>query len=89
MISERIKSARRMSGLSQRALAAKIGVSAMAISKYERGIITPGSCRLIAISKALGRSVEYFLRPVTVRVLEPEYIEGCPNRKWLKSKDAT
>ena len=51
---ERIKQARKARGLSQRGLAALIGVSAMAISKWERGTLFPGSQRLIALAEALG-----------------------------------
>ena len=38
----RIKMARTAAGLSLRALAGKVGVSAMAISKYENGKDIPG-----------------------------------------------
>ena len=41
MIGERIKQARKASGLPMRALAEKAGISAMAISKFERGDTTP------------------------------------------------
>jgi transcriptional regulator with XRE-family HTH domain len=66
MIGERIKIARRAAGLSQRALAKAVGVSAMAISKYERELDTPGSDVLLRLAQALGVKTEYFLRPTTV-----------------------
>jgi Zn-dependent peptidase ImmA (M78 family)/DNA-binding XRE family transcriptional regulator len=62
-IGERLKMSRRMSGLSQRELAEKTGVSATAISKYERGIITPGSGVLLKLCDILGIKPEYLLRP--------------------------
>ena len=40
-IGERLKMARQMAGMSQRDLAEAAGVSAMAISKYERDLMTP------------------------------------------------
>lgn len=62
MIGSRIERARNAAGLSQRALAEQVGLSAMAISKYERDEVTPGSDVLLRLSKALGVRVEYFFR---------------------------
>ncbi|KUG19205.1 MAG: XRE family transcriptional regulator [Methanomicrobiaceae archaeon] len=67
-IAERLKMARQMRGLSQRELAGRAGVSANAISKYERGINIPGSGVLIRLSKALDVKIEYFLRPKTYHI---------------------
>lgn len=62
-LGERIRAARRMAGLNQRALAEKVGVSAMAISKYENGKMAPGSDVLLRLADALNVPVEFFLRP--------------------------
>ena len=62
MIGERIKQARDSVLLSQRGLAARVGVSAMAISKYENGHSLPSSRVLVALSDVLGVSTDYFLR---------------------------
>ncbi len=72
-LGERLKSCRRHAGLSLRALADQVGVSAQAISKYERNLDVPGSAVLLRLSKALGVSVEYLLRPVTVTLTKPAY----------------
>ncbi len=72
-IGERIKIARRAAGLSQRALAATVDVSAMAISKYERQLDIPSSGVLLHLAQALNVKTEYFLRPVTVTVTAPSY----------------
>jgi len=72
-IGERIKIARRAAGLSQRALAEAVGVSAMAISKYERELDVPSSDVLLRLAQALNVKTEYFLRPVTVTVTAPSY----------------
>lgn len=72
-IGERIKAARRRTGLGQRELAQAAGVSAMAISKYERGLDTPGSAVLLRLAKALDVKTEYFVRPVTVTLITPAY----------------
>ena len=73
MIGERIKQARTAAVLSLRELAEKVGVSAMAISKYETGKSTPSSGVLLSLSKALGVPVEYFLRTERVELEEVEY----------------
>jgi Zn-dependent peptidase ImmA (M78 family)/transcriptional regulator with XRE-family HTH domain len=83
VIGERIKQGRRMAGLSQRALAEKVGVSAQAISKYERGLDHPGSKVLIQLSKALNLSVEFFLRPRSLTRIEPRFRK----RKALSAKN--
>ncbi len=72
-IGERIKVARRAAGLSQRKLAEAVDVSAMAISKYERGLDVPSSAVLLRLAQALGVKTEYFLRPLTVAVAAPSY----------------
>jgi len=75
MLGNRINQARQSAGLSLRALAEQAGMSAMAISKYERGEITPSSQALLGLAKALGVRVEYFFRQVQVE------IEGVSYRK--------
>jgi len=66
MIGERIYQARKAAGLSLRDLAEQVGVTAMAISKYERNESTPSSKVLLGLSKSLGVRVEYFFRQVSV-----------------------
>lgn len=73
VIGERLRIARRTAGLSQRALAEGVGVSAMAISKYERGLDVPSSAVLLRLAEALGVKTEYFLRPTTVTLTRPSY----------------
>jgi len=73
MIGERLRIARRAAGLSQRDLAEAAGVSAMAISKYERDLDTPSSGVLLRLAQALDVKTEYFLRPVTVTITAPSY----------------
>ena len=56
-IGERLKMARTMNGFSQRA-AGRAGVSATAISKYERGVMVPSSAVLLRLALRWVR-VEY------------------------------
>ena len=62
MLGDRIKRARIAAGLSQRRAAELVGLSAMAISKFERGTLTPNSKTLIALGRAFRVRVEYFFR---------------------------
>lgn len=73
MIGARIRQARLAAGFALRELAARCGVSAMAISKYERGAISPSSEVLLALSKALGVRIEYFFREHAVALKEVAY----------------
>lgn len=67
-IGQRIKQARKAKNTSLRNLAKKAGVSAMAISKYERDLDTPSSGVLLRLAKALDVSVDFLFRPNTVSV---------------------
>lgn len=73
MIGERIKQARQSAGLSLRALAEKAGVSAMAISKYERNEMTPGSDVLLRMAQTMNVRVEYFFRQADVHLEDVEF----------------
>lgn len=50
-----------------------MGVSATAISKFERGETTPRQSTLLRLAKALSVGVEYFFREVKVETLAPAY----------------
>jgi Zn-dependent peptidase ImmA (M78 family)/DNA-binding XRE family transcriptional regulator len=75
--------ARTAAGLSLRALAEKIGVSAMAISKYENGKDVPRSGVLIRMSEVLGVNMDYFFRTVEVNLSKPLY----RNHEFLPKKE--
>lgn len=68
----RIKAARLIRRMSQQALADAVGVSKMAISKYERGLINPSSKMLIAIAAATDFQMSFFLRrpaPIEIELI--------------------
>ncbi len=73
MIGDRIKQARKASGMNLRDLAGKAGITAMAISKYENNQSTPSSGILLELAKALGVRTEYFFRRAKVELHEVEY----------------
>ncbi len=72
-VGERLEMARKMRGLSQQELGEQVGVSRMAISKYENEQNTPGSQNLLKLAQSLDIKVEYLLRPVEVHLSEPVF----------------
>lgn len=60
-ISQRIKEQRLLNGLSLEQLAEKVGVSHVAISRWENNIRTPNMYNIIALAKAFGVSNDYLL----------------------------
>ena len=75
MFSERLKLARKRSGLSLRALSSAMGgiVSAQAIGKYERAEIKPSSTVAIALATALEVPPSYLLSPSRVSLERVEF----------------
>lgn len=62
-LGERLKRARRAAGLSLREVAGAAGVSAQAVSKYERGLDVPSSGVLLQLARALGTNLDVLVRP--------------------------
>ena len=75
MFSERLKLARKRSGLSLRALSAAMGgiISAQAIGKYERAEMMPSSTVAIALADALDVPLTYLLSPSKVSLESVEF----------------
>jgi Zn-dependent peptidase ImmA (M78 family)/DNA-binding XRE family transcriptional regulator len=73
MLGARIKQARQAACLSLRELADLVGISAMAISKYERDEIKPSSDVLLRLAQALDVRTEYFFRQTTIEIEAAEY----------------
>ncbi len=60
-LAQRIADARREKGLTQKELADKVGVSAQAVSKWERAIACPDISILDELASAVGLSVSDLL----------------------------
>ena len=75
MFSERLKLARKRSGLSLRELSSSMNgmVSAQAIGKYERGEMMPSSSVAIALADALDVTTTYLLSPTVVSLESVEF----------------
>ena len=72
-IGERIKLARLNAGLSLQNVGDRLGLSKMAISKYETGAVVPRSGTLIALGKVLGVPTDFFFRSAQVSISPPVY----------------
>ena len=83
MLSEKIYTLRRKSGLSQEQLAEKIGVSRQAISKWEGGLSVPESEKLIAISEYFNVTLDYLLKEDADCIQKTEQNTG--NEQFFKS----
>lgn len=78
MLCDRLRLARKRSGLSLRGLAERlkrfgVEVSAQSIGKYERGEMKPGSDVLIALAGALDLAVDYFMSPLQAELAGLEF----------------
>ena len=58
-IGERIMALRKEKNISQTALAKRLNVSRQAVSKWEQGVSSPDTERLIQLAEILGTEVEY------------------------------
>ena len=61
-LSERLLFLREQRGLSQEALAAELGVSRQAVSKWETGAATPDLDKVLALSEYYGVSTDFLLK---------------------------
>jgi Zn-dependent peptidase ImmA (M78 family)/DNA-binding XRE family transcriptional regulator len=74
MINDRIRRARLLRGLSLEALALQLGnITKQALSKYEKGLSTPNSARLLQLAKVLEVSPEYFFRAEAIPLAPLEF----------------
>jgi len=75
IFARRLEQARRMRGLSLRALSEATGgkVSHNALHRYERGEMMPGDDVLIPLADALDRPLDFFFRPFSVKLTGVEF----------------
>jgi Zn-dependent peptidase ImmA (M78 family) len=91
MIGERLRIARRKSGLSLRDLATRMSdqVSHVAIGKYERDEMMPSSTMLVALAKALDVSLEFLAAPMEVSLGAIEFRKksatSAPERAYVEA----
>ena len=74
MIHNRIRRARVLRGLTQDALAQRLGdISKQGLSKFEKGDSAPNSTRILQLAKALNVKPEYFFRADAVELAPLEF----------------
>lgn len=74
MINDRIRRARLLRGMSLDNLALKLGdITKQGLSKYEKGLTTPNSARLLQMAKILEVNPEYFFRAEAVPLAPLEF----------------
>jgi Zn-dependent peptidase ImmA (M78 family)/DNA-binding XRE family transcriptional regulator len=68
IVSQKIKNARVLNGLSQQELADMVGVTKQMISKYEKGESIPSSSNFLKLGKSLNVKVDYFFKPSKIEL---------------------
>lgn len=84
-IGQRIKTVREQAGITQAALGEKIGVSGVAIMRYEKGTRQPRLEQLDAIADALNVSPFYLLGDETAKMSRTDLVESMGLEDYLKS----
>lgn len=70
-LGEKIKAARKAKGWYQHDLAVAVGVEPPTVSRWESDLVEPDSQNLLAIAKATGKLIEWFLdQPIPGRIIE-------------------
>lgn len=74
---ERLKSARRMRGLTQDELSQRVSpeISKHALAKFERGGAFPDGGAILAFMEALGVTMDYLLRPTADAISDVRYLK--------------
>ena len=80
-LGERIRLARQQAGLTQKQLGVQIGVSAVAISDWERGVTQPTAILLWQVGNTVGRSAAFFLNDLAP---EREYSGEDSDESFLR-----
>ncbi|WP_052594755.1 helix-turn-helix domain-containing protein [Aureispira sp. CCB-QB1] len=73
IVGYRIKSARKLKGLSLQNVADELGVSKQMVSKYENGVSIPPSSKLLSLSKLFDQKVDYFFRSFKIELGEVNF----------------
>jgi len=89
LFGDKLRVARALANKSLRDVGAEIGVSAMAISKWEAGRATPESSKLVAIAKLYDVSLDWIMCscPITIGWHHGECAEGVKRRAEMTISD--
>jgi transcriptional regulator with XRE-family HTH domain len=88
-IASALRARRRRLGLTLSELAQESGLSAPFLSQVERGQTTPSITSLIAIARALGVDIHYFIDPppsteVVRRAADPEFLDTDTDMRYIR-----
>ena len=72
MLGQRIGALRRELGISQAALARRLGISASTMGMYEQGRREPSADTLVALARELGVSTDFLLTGKVGPVIDPD-----------------
>ena len=78
-LGERLTRLRSQAGLSQDALAERLGVSRQSVSKWENGVSTPDLDKLVKLGEVFGVSLDQLVKGEAPPPAEPE-----PRRTWRR-----
>lgn len=84
-LNEKIFDLRKKAGLSQEALAEKLGVSRQAVSKWETGESVPELAKLVLIAKTFGVTTDWLLSEEGETADEPSESNDTPANNWVES----
>lgn len=87
MIGERLRAARRLAGLTQQQLGVAVGVTSMAVSKYERGQVIPDGLRLAQLAEALDIEVGSLLQTEEAVSVSPASFRWHPMKRRSKREE--
>ena len=80
---ERIKKLRKSKGVTQRELAARLGISEQAVSKWEKNLSNPSTKNLLQIAKIFGVSITYFYQSEDSQSKKIARVRGMASLKEL------
>jgi transcriptional regulator with XRE-family HTH domain len=88
-VAARLRMRRMMQGVSQEALAARIGVTFQQIQKYEKGQNRIGASRLFQLAQALSAPIGYFFEGLPddgaeAPVIEPDVIQSLTSPEGMQ-----
>jgi len=87
MINERIRRARILRGLSLQDFAQQLGdITKQALSKFEKGLATPNSTRILQFAKVLKVKPEFFFRSDTVTLATLEFRKLAKMRLYQQNQ---
>ena len=84
-LSEKIQHYRKVNKLSQEELAAQVGVSRQAVSKWELGDATPEVEKLVALARAFGVTTDQLLSPDEPEAGTPPPWDPVPPQEGLSA----